>query len=107
MASPFDSRRDADGYSGNKPFADMIPGETRTMVGPKNGVAVTITRTDRPFVYDWVDSSNVNLAHDSGFVWIVGPDQTPKLIAKRYASQGEREVSPTRITSRARELVAA
>lgn len=45
-------------------FAGMSVGETRTVTFHPKGrdpITKTITRTNRPFMCDWVDSSNMEL----------------------------------------------
>lgn len=59
MTSPFNGKREAVG--GKSYWADMIPGETRTTPIGKDGETITLTRTRRPFVYDFADAQNRRL----------------------------------------------
>jgi hypothetical protein len=73
------------------PFSAMGVGETRTMqlatamdergrVNPETRRPKTITRTDRPFIYDWVDSTNDELAQrQSPYRWMIVNGE-PKLM---------------------------
>lgn len=69
------------------PFAGMVSGETRVHLGSK-GQMIQLTRTHRPFVFDWVDSTND--AHGDRLgdsVWIVGITGEPQLVGKKFARQ--------------------
>ena len=68
------------------PFAGMLPGETRTHIFP-DGTAKTITRTKRPFMHDWVEATNDELAaKGSSYRWVFkdGPHLTPTLVDKKF-----------------------
>lgn len=81
----------------NAPFAGMEPGDTRVHCGTgrhygRDPVHVQITRTARPFIHDWVDSTNKAREEQLaavGRVWIVVGNE-PQLVsvgsmmAKRY-----------------------
>lgn len=87
-------------YSG---FSNMEVGETRSHTF-KNGQTKTITRTNRPFMCDWVDSSNAELENKrppTPMRWVFpqGPMGSPQLRDMRYYSppmvQNNRQ-APTR-----------
>lgn len=83
---------------GPNSFSGMIPGESRTVdvptrldekgrPDPNTRAPKTITRTSRPFIFDWVDSTNAELARKgSAFRWAFtdGPECPPQLRDKRF-----------------------
>ena len=96
MTNPLNS---APKHIGHNTFADMAPGETRTAAYVGKAVrdagydmlTQTITRTDRPFIYDWVDGSNQRLAEKgSGYVWIVDEAGGAQLVSRRHYRGAER-----------------
>ena len=67
------------------PFADMAVGETRTCNFPGGKTrcgSITITKTGRGFIHDWVDAVN-EIQGNPGFEWIVGPGGEPSLVSRR------------------------
>jgi hypothetical protein len=70
--------------SNSVPFADMRPGEVRAWVRPSNGEAITITRTNRPFICDWVDAANDRLAQSGKTYlrWVVSSNGEAALVTK-------------------------
>lgn len=101
MTNPFDGRRVAP-EAVNYGFRDMVPGETRTVQiatqskeppkltpsDPASMMPKTITRTERPFMVDWVDSTNEELAARRvpylRWVFVDGYEMPPRLVDTRY-----------------------
>lgn len=86
---------------GNQGFANMEIGETRTVLMPtvwsdkgipdlSSAVPYTMTRTARPFIYDWVGSvSNPSLDRKGkrDIRWVVGGDENAHLVTAKEASR--------------------
>lgn len=102
------SKFKSEDYSGaGGSFAGMAAGETRTVTFHPKGrepITKTITRTNRPFMCDWVDSSNAELENKrppTPMRWVFpqGPMGSPQLRDMRYYSppmdQNNRQ-APTR-----------
>lgn len=66
------------------PFDGMAQGEVRTAIlpgkKPTREGEVTIERTSRPFVFDWVDASNAALITPDKLRWVVDENGRPKLV---------------------------
>lgn len=80
---------DMGGYVGPKSFAGMVPGETRTVTftpKDKEPITKTITRTTRPFLFDWHDASNEELARKgSRYRWVPEFEgESFKLVDKKF-----------------------
>ena len=69
----------------NAPFADMTVGEERRLTY-STGETRVLRRTKRPFVYDFVDSSNDLLPAGSHFVWVVDSAGQAQLVNRRFAA---------------------
>lgn len=88
----------------NAPFAGMLEGETRVHAF-KDGSTIAITRTNRPFVFDWCDARNQELAAKrSKYRWVpelLGDDRhTASLKSlswiEREAARRQHRVEPMR-----------
>lgn len=80
-----------EGLGGKRsPFADMVPGETRPHTFA-DGSSRTITRTRRPFIFDWVDAANQSIDHRLGLKWVVDRTGTPQLVSMKHAEHLNRQ----------------
>ena len=97
MTNPLDKASPA--RVGNQGFANMQVGETRTVMMPtawsdkgvpdlSSMVPYTMTRTNRPFIFDWVDSvSNPSLDRKGkrDIRWVVGAGENAHLVPTKEA----------------------
>lgn len=100
--NPLDTFNGSDGRGGHTSFAGMKVGETRTVMiatrekltpsGKKVVDATslkpkTVTRTNRPFVFDWVDSTNeeYNARRITHVIWIVDKAGNAQLMDRKAA----------------------
>lgn len=86
-------RLNTEPQSNKAPFAGMLPGETRThpFVDPKAGEPITLTRTRREFIFDWVDAVNANIPESRGLVWIVDKIGNTKLVERSSITEADKQ----------------
>jgi hypothetical protein len=95
MTNPLDGIA-APQHHANKGFNGMAPGEVRTCLlatdwnggkpKPESREPMTLTRTDRPLIYDWIDVSNERLAQrDSKHRWWVDSEGEAHLLPIKEA----------------------
>lgn len=105
--NPLDSSGEDAETGFHQRFSGMMPGETRTvmvataMLGngrpdPESRRPLTITRTKRPFIHDWVDARNEQLRLEGHALrWVFqGRNPEPRLMDPKHlpqnmASQGQ------------------
>ena len=92
MTSPFDGKREE--HHGRRGFFEgMAVGESRTFVPKADnaGPPVTLTRTRRPFIFDWVDAVNETIPESRGVEWIVDRHGNQKLVNTSRVSEQDRQ----------------